>query len=308
MANVSPLSCPGDRGGGGASARAPRGVLPGDVLPGDVLVVSRRHGPALARAASPGPARGGGRRVFVCATFRAARPRGGAERANFERWRRSPPLAWPEEEGDDDDDAAAAAAFAGGGYATLRRALPPGVLRAARRHLAGVVGWRRTALEGARPPFRRVVRDEACASQVHRALTKRVSRAVGLGPLKPSYCLVAEYPRGAALPKHVDRRPCAFTLSVLVRYGSGGGGGEGDGDGDGGEGESESESESGAAAPWPLRLDLPGGAVADATWAPGDGLLYKGCEIPHSRAPLDADAATYIFFHWVLPDSRGPLR
>ena len=105
--------------------------------------------------------------------------------------------------------------------------------------------------------------------------------------LKPSYCIVATYPRGASLPKHVDRPQCAFTLSVLVDY---------DGLADGDD------------APWPLELDLADGTTHAATWGAGDGLLYRGADLPHARGPLPTASATYLFFHWVLPSHKGRLR
>ena len=177
------------------------------------------------------------------------------------------------------------------GFALMRCALPRKILDVYRCHLRGVVGMQRTIGRGSAEPHRTLLRDEPGANEIHRHLTpllQFVSTDIySLEMLKPSYCIVATYPRGASLPKHVDRPQCAFTLSVLVDY---------DGLADGDD------------APWPLELDLADGTTHAATWGAGDGLLYRGADLPHARGPLPTASATYLFFHWVLPSHKGRLR
>jgi hypothetical protein len=38
----------------------------------------------------------------------------------------------------------------------------------------------------------------------------------------------------------------------------------------------------------------------------GDGVLYKGCEIEHSRGPFDGDEYIQVFLHYV--DAAGPYK
>ena len=180
----------------------------------------------------------------------------------------------------------------GSGLSLCRGILPRKILDAYRCHLPGVVGMQRTIGRGSAEPHRTVLRDEPGANEIQRYLTPFLLHAapdqIGFGNmLKPSYCIVATYPRGASLPKHVDRPQCDFTLSVLVDY---------DGLADGDD------------APWPLELDLPDGTTRAVTWGAGDGLLYRGADLPHARGPLPAASATYLFFHWVLPTHKGRLR
>ena len=183
----------------------------------------------------------------------------------------------------------------GAGFSLYRGILSRRILDAYRCHLRGIVGMQRTIGRGSAEPHRTLLRDEPGANELHRYLSHaisshRMARAFATEPmagLKPSYCIVATYPRGASLPKHVDRPQCAFTLSVLVDY---------DGLADGDD------------APWPLELDLADGTTHAATWGAGDGLLYRGADLPHARGPLPAASATYLFFHWVLPSYKGRLR
>jgi hypothetical protein len=182
----------------------------------------------------------------------------------------------------------------GAGFSLCRGILSRRILDAYRCHLRGIVGMQRTIGRGSAEPHRTLLRDEPGANELHRYLSHAISNHRMVQDFdrdtieaKPSYCIVATYPRGASLPKHVDRPQCDFTMSVLVDY---------DGLADGDD------------APWPLELDLPDGTTHAATWGAGDGLLYRGADLPHARGPLPAASATYLFFHWVLPSHKGRLR
>jgi len=59
--------------------------------------------------------------------------------------------------------------------------------------------------------------------------------------------------------------------------------------------------------PWPLKLETDSGQVAIFQGI-GDGLLYRGCELPHWRDRLpEGHMSTSIFFHYVPADFAGPL-
>jgi hypothetical protein len=61
------------------------------------------------------------------------------------------------------------------------------------------------------------------------------------------------------------------------------------------------------ATPWPIRLDTPEGAVT-VYQALGDGLAYRGTQVPHSRDTLrEGQTSTSIFFHYVPADFAGSL-
>jgi hypothetical protein len=130
-----------------------------------------------------------------------------------------------------------------------------------------------------------VAHNEPTASFFHHQLTDTVSAVAGQ-PVKPSYVYVAAYQSGAELASHVDRAQCEFSITFLVDC------------------TPEPERESA----WPLYLDTPQGIVT-VFQCLGDGLLYKGRELPHYRKRLaDGCTSTSIFFHYVPQDFKGPLR
>lgn len=126
--------------------------------------------------------------------------------------------------------------------------------------------------------LRHVVHDERMARFVHHQLTALVS-SVASTPVKPSYTYLAVYRRGARLMRHTDRVQCEYTLSVLV-----------DGPPD-----------------WPLILSTPAGPVSCGS-GPGDGVLFRGCELPHERHALRGDRSIQVLFHYVDVRFSGRLR
>jgi hypothetical protein len=90
---------------------------------------------------------------------------------------------------------------------------------------------------------------------------------------------------GAELKKHTDREQCEFSVTLCLDYSP------------------EPERET----PWPIRLDTPTGQVT-VYQAIGDGLAYRGTQLPHYRDVLpDGQTSTSIFFHYVRADFSGSL-
>jgi hypothetical protein len=69
-----------------------------------------------------------------------------------------------------------------------------------------------------------------------------------------------------------------------------------------------------AAAPsddrgWPLYLELPAtGQPIAIRLAPGEGVLYRGCELPHDRHELHGERSMSFFLHYVDEAFSGHLR
>jgi hypothetical protein len=104
-------------------------------------------------------------------------------------------------------------------------------------------------------------------------------------PLKPSYVYFVSYQNGAELPRHSDRPQCEFIVTLLVDYAP------------------EPELQ----APWPLHLHLADGVVT-VFQAIGDGLFYRGRQIPHHRDHLPAGAtSSSLLFHYVRSDFADAL-
>ncbi len=103
--------------------------------------------------------------------------------------------------------------------------------------------------------------------------------------VKPSYVYLAAYQAGARLEKHTDREQCEFSISLCLDY----------------------SPEPACATPWPLHLDTARSTVT-VYQALGDGLLYRGRELPHYRGTLaEGNSSTSIFFHYVPEAFSGSL-
>jgi hypothetical protein len=118
----------------------------------------------------------------------------------------------------------------------------------------------------------------------HYQLADYVGR-VGGEPIRPSYCYVSAYRGGrASLRPHVDRKQCVYTMSLWIRG-----------------------RDSAAVEPWPLWLHSPDGIVS-VTQSAADGVLFRGCELPHWRdQPPPGGACTALIFHYVPHDFSGVL-
>jgi hypothetical protein len=176
------------------------------------------------------------------------------------------------------------ARFRESGYAPVSNLIHPFHLGELRRH------FRRQIRKGAiqfgddQSPRRYIAHNEPAARFFHLQLTKAVSDMVGEA-VKPSYVYMASYQSGARLERHRDREQCEFSITLCVDY----------------------APEPRAATPWPLYLDTHDGTVT-VYQALGDGLLYRGRELPHYRRTLaEGNTSTSMFLHYVSADFDGPL-
>lgn len=103
--------------------------------------------------------------------------------------------------------------------------------------------------------------------------------ATGL-ELYPTYSFYRVYRRGHELTKHLDRPSCE--ISVTVSYGF---------------------SYSNSDYRWPIYMD-----DKPVILEPGDGAVYRGCDVEHWRDVLDVGQDSYhvqCFYHYV--DKHGPF-
>jgi hypothetical protein len=102
----------------------------------------------------------------------------------------------------------------------------------------------------------------------------------------PSYVYVAYYQPGATLECHTDREQCQFTLAVLADF----------------------SPEPVGPSPWPLWFSTPRGDIPLAQ-AIGDGVVFRGRELPHWRDALEAgQTSTSLLLHYVSSSFTGSLR
>jgi len=170
------------------------------------------------------------------------------------------------------------------GYVPVAGLIHPFHVAALRRYYRHHIRTGKIPLGDHQSSLRYVAHNEPVARFFHRRLTGAVSAIAG-EPVKPSYVYMASYQPGAILKKHTDREQCEFSITLCLDY----------------------APEPRVATPWPLRLHLESGQVT-VYQALGDALVYRGCQIPHSREALPAGhTSTSIFFHYVREDFTGSL-
>jgi hypothetical protein len=170
------------------------------------------------------------------------------------------------------------------GYAPVGGLIHPFHIGALRRYFRGRIRKGNVPLGDGQSPRRYIAYNDPAARFFHRQLTNAVSELAG-EPVKPSYVYMASYQSGAQLERHTDRMQCEFSVTLSVDY----------------------SPEPAGATPWPLYLDHREGTVT-VYQALGDGLLYRGRELPHYRGTLrEGNTSTSMFFHYVAADFAGPL-
>lgn len=101
-------------------------------------------------------------------------------------------------------------------------------------------------------------------------LADKVSELAGK-KLRPTYTYCRVYMKGAVLTPHKDRPSCEYSVTLNLSQ----------------------------THPWTIYMGKKGVVLK-----PGDGVLYKGCEIEHSRKEFEGDEYIQVFLHYV--DATGP--
>jgi hypothetical protein len=170
------------------------------------------------------------------------------------------------------------------GYAPIAGLIHPFQLGELRRYFRRQIRTGRVRLGDGQSPLRYITHNDPATRFFHGELTKAVSDLVG-EPVKPSYVYMASYQSGARLERHTDRTQCEFSMTLCLDY----------------------APEPTGASPWPLYLETRTG-TATIYQALGDGLLYRGRDLPHYRKTLaPGHTSTSIFFHYVAENFDGPL-
>ena len=170
------------------------------------------------------------------------------------------------------------------GYAPVGRLIHPFHIAALRRYYRHQLRTGRLRLGDGQCPHRYVSYNDPVARFFHQQLTTAVAALAG-EPLKPSYVYLASYQPGAILKMHTDREQCEFSVTLCLDY----------------------SPEPGNATPWPFCLHKESGKVT-VFQGIGDALLYRGCQLPHSREALpEGHTSTSIFFHYVHKNFAGSL-
>jgi hypothetical protein len=170
------------------------------------------------------------------------------------------------------------------GYAPLSDLIHPFHIAALRRYYRYLIRSGAIRLGDGQSARRYVAYNEPVARFFHREIAATLSAVAGEA-LKPSYVYMASYLSGAELKKHTDREQCEFSVTLCLDF----------------------SPEPALATPWPIQLDTPTSTVT-VYQALGDGLAYRGTQLPHYRSPLsEGQTSTSIFFHYVGVDFAGSL-
>lgn len=118
--------------------------------------------------------------------------------------------------------------------------------------------------------------NEAVARFVQHQLRHAISDIAG-AVLKPSYSYFVSYLSGAVLDEHVDRKQCEYSITSCI----------------------DASPEPLLESPWPIWLGSGDEKVAIYQRL-GEALLYRGCQVPHSRERLpEGFTSTSLLFHYV---------
>ena len=169
------------------------------------------------------------------------------------------------------------------GFAVIRGLLPDQLMYSIGRYYQNLASEGRMGFDDGQS-VRYWAHNEQFACWLHCQMGSWTVRLIS-NPVKPSYSYVCLYVGGSDLPRHTDRPECEYTLSLAV------------------------SSTPPAIKPWPLYLDVPSRPKGfGARLNPGDGLIFRGREIPHYRKRL-SNHCTWcsILFHFVPDDFSGSL-
>jgi hypothetical protein len=126
--------------------------------------------------------------------------------------------------------------------------------------------------------------NEEVARFIHSQLTHAISDVSGI-VLKPSYSYFASYLSGAELEEHVDREQCDYSITACI----------------------DASPEPIGDSPWPIKLGT-GDEKVEICQRLGDALLYRGCQVPHSRDRLpEGFTSTSLLLHYVDAAFDGSL-
>jgi hypothetical protein len=122
------------------------------------------------------------------------------------------------------------------------------------------------------------VKDDFLMESLLILLTPKIEAATGLS-LSPTYSYYRVYKAGEKLIEHVDRQACEVSVSLCLGY-----------------------DYQGKNFKWRIAMDKTKVALE-----PGDAVIYRGIEVPHSRSTLQIAKEGWhaqVFLHYI--DNNGP--
>jgi hypothetical protein len=171
------------------------------------------------------------------------------------------------------------------GYALLTDLIHPFHIGALRRYYRFHTRMGSFSLGDAQVERRYVGHNEAVARFYHYQFALLVSEMVST-VVKPSYAYFVSYMSESELERHTDREQCEYSISLCV----------------------DASPEPQGQNPWSIDLQTHDGLLR--VWQHiGDGLLYRGRDLPHSREHLPHGySSSSILLHYVDEGFVGSLQ
>ena len=171
------------------------------------------------------------------------------------------------------------------GYTTLTDFIHPFHIGALRRYYRYHTRIGSFSYGDAQVERRYVAPNEAVARFCHFQFMHLVSDVATI-VVKPSYAYFVAYQSNAELRPHTDREQCEYSITICV----------------------DASPEPQAQNPWPLVLQTADGVLK--VWQHiGDGLLYRGRYLPHSREQLPHGySSSSLLLHYVDEGFTGTLQ
>ena len=174
--------------------------------------------------------------------------------------------------------------FSSNKYLELPSIIHPLHVAALRDYFLRLIGAGQLTLGDGQSDRRYFAHNDPVASYYHDEFARVVSALAGRS-VKPSYSYFIAYENEASLAKHVDREQCDYTLNCSIDY----------------------RPDPTHREPWPLQLFV-GARNVEIVQAPGDGLLYRGCQIGHARSSQPPGSRSMsLLFHYVANTFAGSL-
>ena len=166
-----------------------------------------------------------------------------------------------------------AAGFADDGYVVVPGLLGPSGRDFLRAYAVKAADTGQLKTDGAQMPGTPFCYGDPLMEALLEVLRPRIESETGL-TLHATYSYFRVYRRGDVLHRHVDRPACEVSATVSL----------------------------GSRGLWPIWIE-PAGGQREVRLQPGDGLIYRGIEVPHWRDAFDGDDGAQVFLHYV--DRRG---
>jgi hypothetical protein len=171
------------------------------------------------------------------------------------------------------------------GYTTLTHLIHPFHIGALRRYYRFHTRMGSFRLSDPQVERRYAAYNEAVSRFYHYQFARPVSD-VAACVVKPSYSYIVAYQSEAELPSHRDREQCEYSISLCV----------------------DASPEPQQQNPWPIELQTLDGMLRVWQYI-GDGLLYRGRYLPHSREKLPSGySSSSMLLHYVDENFTGSLQ